>query len=66
MKHVRKVSKTTPASAWWFGWFTNLGELNNDGAPGAHEQEDGTFISAKVHYINSLWQNAGSLDPRDV
>jgi len=55
MKHVRKISKNAPVTAWWFGWFTKLGELKGGGAN-----------SAKAAYINQLWFTNGSLDPRDV
>jgi hypothetical protein len=52
MKHVRKISKTAPVSAWWFGWFTSLGELKGSGA--------------KAAYVNALFHTLGTLDPRDV
>ena len=52
MKHVRKISKTAPVSAWWFGWFTSAGELKASGA--------------KAAYVNALWATLGTLDPRDV
>ena len=52
MKHVRKISKAAPVSAWWFGWFTALGELQTSGA--------------KAAYVNALFATLGALDPRDV
>lgn len=52
MKHVRTISKATPASAWWFGWFTKFGELQTSGAKSA--------------YVNLLFNTLGTLDPRDV
>lgn len=52
MKHVRKISKAAPSSAWWFGWFTALGELKGSGAKSA--------------YVNLLFHTLGTLDPRDV
>ncbi|GMV93024.1 MAG: hypothetical protein AMXMBFR82_28020 [Candidatus Hydrogenedentota bacterium] len=52
MKHVRKISKNAPVTAWWFGWFGKGGELKGG--------------TAKVDYINQLWFTNGSLDPRDV
>ncbi|MDZ4861095.1 MAG: hypothetical protein SGI88_19155 [Candidatus Hydrogenedentes bacterium] len=55
MKHVRKISKATPMSAWWFGWFTGVGELKSGGA-----------ASAKALYVNALFNTLGTLDPRDV
>ena len=55
MKHVRKISKTAPVTAWWFGWFGKNGELKGGGAN-----------SPKGLYINALWDTIGSLDPRDV
>ena len=62
MKHVRRISKTTPATAWWFGWFTVLGELKNPLATAA----GGTGVAAKTAYVNALWATLGTLDPRDV
>ena len=52
MKHVRKISKVTPVSAYWFGWFTSFGELKAGGA--------------KAAYVNALFATLGTLDPRDV
>jgi hypothetical protein len=52
MKHVRKISKNAPVTAWWFGWFGKGGELKGTGA--------------KANYVNQLWFTNGSLDPRDV
>ena len=58
MKHVRKISKTAPAPAWWFGWFTALGELKSVNPL--------TGTSAKGIYLNALFNTLGTLDPRDV
>jgi hypothetical protein len=55
MKHVRKISKSAPAQAWWFGWFTKFGELKSGGP-----------ASAKANYLNQLFFTNGTLDPRDV
>lgn len=52
MKHVRKISKSTPATAWWWGWFTAAGELKGSGAKSA--------------YVNALFATLGTLDPRDL
>lgn len=55
MKHVRKISKNMPLSAFWWQWFGRFGQLKAGGA-----------ASPKAAYINALFGTDSTLDPRDV
>lgn len=55
MKHVRKVTKSLPVTAFWWNWFGQFGEL-----------KQGDANSYKAAYVNALWNTIGSIDPRDV
>ena len=55
MKHMRVITKDVPASAFWWQWFGQYGELKSGGAD-----------SYAAMLVNILWGIVGSFDPRAV